>query len=215
MNKKYLIYVLGTVSVISGLYLVTSTAMGGSTRLTGLVTGSMGLEEESEQLETYKIGYCPTMEPHLQSLEQEKIESIPLDSSGQVLRQLNQGNIDAALIGRKARSNEYQGEGKILEQGHTLVSSQGGVIPTDDLDEITVNTYLDGEIQEEYPELNFRFQEKLEDINKDDLMLIDWEDWNEELELVIPLHTDSSKDERFRTPILYTQEDLDEDQILK
>jgi len=213
MNKKYLIPIILSLMVISVVYLALNTSSEDPSNFTGLVTGSLSIENQSNQ--TYKIGYCPTMEIYLYLLNEENVEIIEYSSSGKALSKLDQGDIDGVIIGRKARENEYSADGRILKEGYTLVSKEGGLIYSHQLDQITTHTYLDEEIEEIFSELRINYHKSLEQINKDALILINWEDWKEELELVIPIYNDGSKDERFRTPILYSKEDVNSEKLLE
>jgi hypothetical protein len=161
--------------------------------------------------EPVKIGYCPTMFKEAEKLSIEKgyvlVEYI---SAAEVLIALKNNEIQNGLIGRKAYSNEL-GLGikeEILESGFTLVSNQRGFIDYSQLGLIEVYAYSSPEevlhLFSENQKINFvEKQEALGKISQGNAVLIEWEDWKDNFELVIVMNS-SEKVRDFRGVFLYS-----------
>ncbi len=174
-------------------------------------------EEEKGVVETESLilGYCKTFERYAVSLaEKNDLDLILFGSSFDVLANLKAGNIDYGVIGRRAYGFEINDE--ILEipleeYGWTLVSLEKGFVEYNELKDLNIATYL-----EEEDVLNFfsfkpniSFHENLEDALKEELVLISWEDFSDELQLVVPMEGED-KVEKFRTPMLYMHKETRE-----
>ncbi len=160
--------------------------------------------------ETHRLAYCPTMRPYALALEQlGGFELVELGSSGEVLDYLEEGLIDAGLIGRRARIGEISPEiqENILKEGYTLIHSVGGLVHADDLPWLTIHTYLEEEkVSEMLPGheaivYHGSYQEAME-YGFDEAVLIDWQDYRDE-PLIVPMINSFEKESRFRNPFLY------------
>ncbi len=176
-------------------------------------------------METKKIsiGYCPTMEPYAIKLAKVltdfNIEN--LGGAANALHFLQSGQIDAVLIGRKAKQREINKSiyEKILKKGITLINSTRRFINEEDLPAIQIHTALSKEIVQNTTLANNKIlyyntlYEALDSVkNEKDALLIDWDYWHDDFELLIPINT-YGKSPQFRTPILYYTPDLSNDII--
>ncbi len=158
-----------------------------------------------------KLGYCPTMQGDAITLsEKENYELIRFGSASEVLSALNDNLIDKALIGRKAESNEISNDvkEKILESGYTFVSNNKRFIDYFQLSSLEIYTYLNPEkIEKLIPEdenINYieSKKEAIKKINEGKIVLISWEDWQDDFELIVVMKgNDKVKD--FRGVFLY------------
>ena len=174
-------------------------------------------DQESQEVKGEKeeqnliLGYCKTFERYAMALaEENELELIRFGSSFEVLSNLSSGNIDYAVIGRRAYSNEINSEIleiPLKEYGWTLVSVEKDFFEYSKIEEMEVHTYLDESKVKDFfsykPSLVFH--EDLESIPKEKIALIRWEDFHDDFELIIPLDGED-KIEKFRTPILYMRE---------
>lgn len=169
-----------------------------------MLTGYSTIQDEK-----LKLGYCPTMTEDAELIKgmNPKIELIEYTSSSTVLASLNSKDIDIALIGRKTKTYELDdGFERMLKKGHTLIAPSKEFIYYNDLIKLKIYTAIDRDITEKkYPYLYFEFLEN-EDILFDgkNIILISWDDFKNDMELLIPLNPDGSKIKEFRTPILYS-----------
>ncbi len=162
-----------------------------------------------------KMSYCPTMEPYAEKIAQnfENIDVFPSSSAAEVLYLLYNGNIDAALIGRVAHNREIDEKTKFyrLRNGNTLIYRQKAGIGFDQLKDVEVYTYLP---EEEIKDIKDAFKnvihfQTLDECLKDGLatpVLINWEDYRDEFELLIPMDM-RGKVSYFRAPVLYYKND--------
>jgi hypothetical protein len=168
-------------------------------------------EKEEQNL---VLGYCKTFERYALALaEENNLDVVKFGSSFEVLANLESGNIDYAVIGRRAYSSEISEE--ILEipleeYGWTLVSSEKGFLEYSELENLEIHTYLnEDEVLEFFSfEPNIVFHENIENALQGDLVLIHWEDFRDDFELVVPLVGDA-KVEKFRNPMLYIGENME------
>jgi hypothetical protein len=91
------------------------------------------------------IGYCPTMAPHVQALAEDHLYLVPrrFDNSALAMGALQTGQVQAILIGRKARENEHTDHLRLvlLSDGLTLIVQQPGVIRYEDLSRVHILTH--------------------------------------------------------------------------
>ncbi len=169
-----------------------------------MLTGHSILQDER-----LKLGYCPTMNDDAVLIEamNPEVELIEYRSASEVLAHLNSKDIDFALIGRKAKTDELDNcFERMLKSGYTLIAPSKQFIYYNDLIELKVSTAIDRNIAEKiYPELDLEFLES-EDIlsGEKNVILISWDDYEDSMELLIPVNPDGSKIKEFRTPILYS-----------
>lgn len=161
------------------------------------------------------LGYCPTMEQEANNIasNNENIQLVKSQSTKNVLNDLNQKKIDIGLVGRIAKSDElnYKYNELKLKTGFTLINSNKNVIEYSKIDNLKIHTYLDKEKVKNFLGNidNVIFYEKLEDINPEFISLIDWDDWKDNNELLIPIDENYNKIVKFRIPVLYSLENLD------
>ncbi len=157
-----------------------------------------------------KLGYCPTMENNANkiALSNKNIHLIKYSSTIDVLKDLNENKIDIGLVGRVAKSDELKKEFNELrlDKGFTLVNSQKKIIPYYQLKNIQIHTYLHKEeVQNFLGNIdNVIFYESIKDIKSNEILLIDWTDYSEDYELLIPIDENNMKIEKFRIPVLYS-----------
>ena len=157
------------------------------------------------------IAYCPTMKPFAKTIENsiQEIETVEAASAAQALQMLNGNYVDSVLIGRAAKKRELSDNSKEkrLLDGITLVYKMKTGVGSDQLSEIPVITYLSesdlGDLKNQFTKISYAssLDECLID-NLETPVLIDWKDYRDEFELLIPT-TGSGKDSRFRAPVLY------------
>ena len=158
-----------------------------------------------------KIAFCPTMTPYAEKIMQyvDNVEMIPMGSAAQVLSMLMSGVISGVLIGRYAKENEIDKNTKkeILKNGYTLVYKFKTGINENELSRIEIKTYLKKEEIENLVPLfgKITFYSSYEKCFADGLdipALIDWKDWDDTFELLIPMNNEG-KTPVFRAPVLY------------
>ncbi len=162
--------------------------------------------------EKIKLGYCPTMQEEAISLSEKKdYELIRFEYAINVLSALKNKQIDKALIGRKARQYEISKEVKetVLESGYTFVSNRGGFIEYSQLSNYEIYTYLSKEIAESLAPKNSKIiyltkEEAIVKINEGRIVLISWEDWRDEFELIVAMNG-NEKVKELRGVFLYQE----------
>ena len=161
---------------------------------------------------TLRLGFCPTMTPYAETFDEkiEAIELVPLGSAAQVMHLLRNGALDIALIGREAYARELTGKigRRRLLGGYTLVYPQKVAIPKSQLSELPVKTYLPREVVAKLlPTLeNVIFFPTFEECNSADPeipMLIDWKDFRESHQMLIPVEPNGAKVPAFRAPVAF------------
>lgn len=198
-----------TVSLIVLLFggLVLFTVLGQREPTNQTVKG-----EQARQ--TLILGYCDTFEEYAIDFY-ERNRSIDLermDSTSTVLEMLMNDQIDYGVVGRRAYSHEIDEdfvEIPLEDFGYTLVANELGIIEYSDLQFHKIHTALEREIVENFFSFDTKrviYHDNLEDALAGNITLINWEDWNDELFLLIPLEN-GTKVEKFRTPILYMKKD--------
>ena len=166
-----------------------------------------------------KLSYCPTMAPYVEKLINGNLdlEIINGISAARTLSMLRNKEVDIIIIGRKAYKRELNVDIKEerLKNGYTLAYSQKTLIPSENLKELTIKTYISKIIVEK----DFPFFNKVEYFNskkecmKDSLsipVLVDWNDFEEEYELLIPIDRNRNKLDVFRAPVVYYNKSVDE-----
>ncbi|MFP4189648.1 MAG: hypothetical protein ACLFSL_01270 [Candidatus Woesearchaeota archaeon] len=159
------------------------------------------------------VGFCPTMRRYAEQYFDDG-ELRDMGSAGNALRALNNGQIDIAITGRKARKGEISGEiqEKILKDGYTLITQPQRQINSQQLEGMNIHTHIDENIAKELlPEAELEFHDTLDEAISEgisDAVLVDWIDVPEDYELLV-VYDDLLKDERFRTPLLYHNAEFD------
>jgi hypothetical protein len=151
------------------------------------------------------LGYCPTMIS--EAIEMSHEYNLVLKeyvSASEVLNELSFNNIDLALVGRKAYSYEILDniQEKTLESGFTLVSNKRGFIDASQLYNHEIYIPLDyiGFVNSN---LIYNSSEELKKlIYRGNLVLISWEHWQDDFELVV-LTNGSNKVRDLRGSFLY------------
>jgi hypothetical protein len=191
------------IAIISGIFLLTLLLI-----IKPSFTGFAVYSEDSN--EKIKLGYCPTMQEEAISLsEKNNYELVKFDYAIDVLSALKNKQIDNALIGRKAKLSEINKNTKetILKSGYTLVSKKGGFIDSSQLANYEIYTPLSESIAENllpgYSKIIYLTKEEaIERISMGKIVLISWEDWNDNYELIVVMK-DNEKVKDFRGAFLY------------
>ena len=174
----------------------------------GSITGYFVASETKENI---VLGYCPTMEEHALKMAEKNWEILEFQNSAIVLQNLNNNDIDIALIGRIARNNEVNENifEVRLREGFTLISSQRGFVEKSQLQNLRIHTNQPEEIVREYlPDSEIIYYNSLEEALQNrlgEIVFIDWNDYNDN-ELIIPIEN-NKKIEEFRIPTLYFYEE--------
>ena len=165
----------------------------------------------------FKLGFCPTMANIAIDLKSKNdfIELYPFDSAAEALFYLKQNAMDGIVIGRFAKQSEISPQIDkfcLQKEGYTLISSQKGFIEFEYIGRLQVHTYLpETLVKEKFPELKKVqfYQDKdatLQKVNHTEVALIDWHDYEDRYELMIPVD-EGGKIKKYRLPILYFQKD--------
>ncbi len=199
MNKTNTVILLSVVA----LFLVTA----------GIVfVQKPAIEQEAKVEEPITLGYCPTMSGIAKEIasKNNNVSLKAYEFTSQALQSLNNGEINVVLVGRLAKENEIEDAfKKTLREGLTLVGKEKRAISLAELHHNRIHTYVSEELARKYvpetTEIIFHDSKELaikEGINE--LILIQWSDFQENLELVIPLDEKQNKIEKFRIPVLYS-----------
>ncbi len=196
--KKQIIIAIITVIVLISIFLIIKSSL----------TGFAVYSEDSD--EKIKLGYCPTMREEAISVsKKEDYELVKFGYAIDVLSALKNKQIDKALIGRKAKLKEMNKDTreKILKAGYTLVSKQGGFIDFSQLANYAIYTSLPESIAESLAPKDSRIiyltkEETIKKINEGRIVLISWEDWQDDFELVVVMNG-NEKARNFRGVFLY------------
>ncbi len=163
----------------------------------------------------FKLGFCPTMANIAIELKGENnfIELYPLGSAAEALFYLKQGAMDGIVIGRFAKQAEISQQIDkhcLQKEGYTLISHQKGFVEFEHIGRLQVHTYLpENLVREKFPELKkIKFHPTktaaLQNVNSTEVALIDWHDYDDRWELMIPVD-EGGKIKKYRLPILYFQ----------
>ena len=166
-----------------------------------------------------KLGFCPTMTPYAEGFDKniDDIELVRVPGAAGVMNMLLAGAIDAALIGREAYKRELNDniKKKRLKGGYTLVYKDKIGIPKEKLKEISIKTYLPKNIVSDLlPNIgNITFYTSIEECEKENMdmpMLIDWKDFKDEHEMLIPQEANGMKTPIYRAPVIFYNKEIEE-----
>ncbi len=159
-----------------------------------------------------KIGFCPTMTGAIQDLHKQGIDfrETAYTSSGTAFSALNNGLVDAIIIGRSANSSELSADLRFvrLQDGFTLISNQPGLILFDDLVKIIVHTSENESIVQEIlpPSTHINYYEDIGEALSMiycGAVLLHWSQVQPDDKLLIPIDSSGNKIQTFRSPHLY------------
>jgi hypothetical protein len=158
------------------------------------------------------LTYCPTMEPIAQRIAgiNSNIILAKKGSASEVFKSLRSGEVELGLVGRLAKYSELQpAYVKQLGEGHTLVSSSKKFVDRRKLTGMEVHTALDRDIVESYIQdsqiIYYTSSEEAVFNGLAEAVLIDWEDYEDSMELVVVMDS-GGKAEEFRLPVLYSMD---------
>ncbi|MFP4523832.1 MAG: hypothetical protein ACLFO2_00755 [Candidatus Woesearchaeota archaeon] len=165
--------------------------------------------------EPVTLGYCPTMSGLAERVASENpvVSLRPFDFTAQALQGLNDGLVDAVLVGRPAREGELDDAfEKRLGTGLTLVGRQKRLISVAELGRSRIHTAADEGLARDYlpPTAEVVFHDSVESALReglDEMVLVDWDEYSDGLRLVIPVDAAGRKVERFRLPVLYSYDE--------
>ena len=186
----------------------------GALTLVTVLEGDKETEDVKGEMEGKKLilGYCKTFERYaIELAEQNDLDLVKLGSSFDVLSNLKSGNIDYAVIGRRAYTpeiNEKTLEIPLKEYGWTLVSSEKDFFEYSEIENLEIHTYLkQEEVQDFFSyEPSIVYHDDIDSAFENGITLIHWEDFQDDFQLIVPLQGDA-KVEKFRNPMLYMWED--------
>ncbi|MFP4195985.1 MAG: hypothetical protein ACLFSN_04435, partial [Candidatus Woesearchaeota archaeon] len=161
-------------------------------------------------------GHCPTINDLAEEIasKNEHVSLVHHESTAQALDELNKGSVDVVLVGRLAHQSEVNnGFEKRLESGLTLVGTEKKLMRMSDVERSKVHTAVGEDLAREYlpNSKNIVFHDSTDSAiqkGSNDIVLIDWNDYTDDMELVIPVDMDGNKIERFRIPVLYSYDDI-------
>ncbi|RKX66943.1 hypothetical protein DRP44_03120 [candidate division TA06 bacterium] len=158
-----------------------------------------------------KIAYCPTMKQYAETISKNinEVDMLEGSAAAAVLAAFRENQVDGVLIGRRAKRYEIDERTKFrkLKSGLTLVYLQKAAIDEAQLSSIPVKTYLKKErlLQVEHLFKSVEYRSSFEACFEDGLeipAIIDWDDYKDEFELLIPMNR-YGKTPIFRAPVLY------------
>jgi hypothetical protein len=160
--------------------------------------------------EKITLGYCPTMqEDAIYFKKSNNYNIIEFGSASEVLTALKNNQIDKGLIGRKAESYEINPNinETVLKSGITLVSNEKGFIDYRQLSNYEIYTYVAESSVEDLNLKNSKIiylskEEAIEKIKEGKFVLIYWEDWTDDFELIVVMNG-TKKSKEFRGVFLY------------
>ncbi|MGM5482673.1 MAG: hypothetical protein ACQESF_04385 [Nanobdellota archaeon] len=168
------------------------------------------IEDYSDIDEKVVIGFCPTMSDLAKNIQKKnnKVSLRNFASTSSAISALNSGSVDVILVGRLAKSYELDAYEKRLRKGFTLVGHEKKFISRSELEDSIVHTAAKKEKVKEYLPIKTKvvYYDSVEEaINYglEELVLINWNDYTDELDLVIPV-VGSDKIEKFRIPVMYS-----------
>ncbi len=179
--------------------------------LAGMVFFS-GTIKSNKNSDPIKLGYCPTMSALAKEIASKNshISLQPFDYTAEALQSLNNRYVDMVLVGRLAEKDELNNAfEKQLGEGLTLVGREKKIVHISQLQNSKIHTAVDEKLANEYfpNKENIIFHESTGSAIKegiDDIALIDWKDYTDNLGLVIPIDNTGNKIEKFRIPVLYS-----------
>ncbi len=186
-----------------------------SCSMNGMDVNIQNTEEIIIEKQSVRLGYCPTMSGIAEEIgaKNSHVSLVPYDFTVQALQSLNNEEVDVVLVGRLAEENEI-GETfeRQLRDGLTLIGREKRLISIDEMQRSRIHTYVSKKQAQEYiPNTdNIIFHDSFESAIKDginDVVLIQWSDFSDDLELVIPVDNNMNKIEKFRIPVLYSYDD--------
>jgi hypothetical protein len=169
------------------------------------------------------LGYCPTMASLAKEI-QAKNKHISIKQYGftaEALSGLSRGDVDIILVGRLAKKSEIEDAYESrLKGGFTLVGKIKKIITLNELHESNIHTYVSEDYAKEFllGASNIVFHDSFDTAIREglnDIVLIDWNDYQDNLELVIPVDMYMNKIEKFRIPVLYSLDKEIIDSIVK
>ncbi|MGM5480888.1 MAG: hypothetical protein ACQESE_00605 [Nanobdellota archaeon] len=176
------------------------------------LTSEVVLEDAKRIKEHVVLGHCPTMAEHAHVIENEyeRVSSEQFSSTASAVAALKKGDVDVILVGRVVKETELQDafENR-LRDGLTLVGSQKQFISLDRLYASSIHTAVSEQDVKQYlpSHVDVMYYDSLESSLREglhDVVLINWSDYTEDMELVIPVDSSMNKIEKFRLPILYS-----------
>jgi hypothetical protein len=135
-------------------------------------------------------------------------ETINLGSAARVLMALENDDLDIGVIGRKAKAREFSGYRKQLAPGFTLITTSKMMIDKDQLPGVEIHTNIEKSIiDNQFSELtNIRYHKTLDEALQNGLVqLINWDDWNDAFNLLIPVDQSYNKVRKYRTPFVFSK----------
>jgi hypothetical protein len=157
------------------------------------------------------VGYCPTMAAELSILDADGvfIEGVQYPSAAQAVQALQDGAVDAVLIGRKPYATEIS-EGLVfiqMREGVTMINVQQRIIPYAELASLHVHTTLDlKDIDGLFPEstqiIHHTEPVSVVLLDHNSAVLMEWADVEGNYQLLIPVNEQGQKIPQFRTPFL-------------
>ena len=171
-----------------------------------LLCGCHTARSLESDFKSLKLGYCPTMQTKAENLarQNENTELIRFGSADEALYGLKNNFIDIAIIGRKAKADEIENmsEKRLEANVYTLINSEKRIIDHREIGAFEIKTCIDENIaREKFSELDPVFDDC--QFADGGIWLISWDDFTDEMELLIPVDENRNKVAKYRTPFLY------------
>lgn len=161
------------------------------------------------------LGFCPTMAGWADELSQSKqVELVLFESTVDAIAAMNQGRVDAVLVERVARKEELSNPHELrLRDGFTIVSRERKLVLESQLREMEIHTAESSETITQYiPEAqNVVFHSSTETAISEGLdksVFLNWNDYSDEMELIVVLDWQGQKVEKFRLPVIYAKDEV-------
>ncbi len=213
--KKILVAILFVFMLFIAMAMVQNFMSGSNAREHGSFSQSNQSVEvpvlKENPPEIIRLGYCPTMKEDAEALaKQQGFQLVAFGSASEVLSALGKGQIEKGLIGRKASLSEISPQVRetVLRPGYTLVAYRKSYIEYSSLPLVAIHTYLPIEIvsglipESSRIEYHGSKKEALDKIYERQVVLISWEDWKDDFELLITMNG-TEKVKCFRGAFLY------------
>ena len=184
MNKKISFALIGLFSLMVLAMIFNSD-----------ITGYFVLTTEEKQApQNVRLGFCPTMRDDAIKISYERdYELYTFSSASEVFKAMEEGLIDKGLVGRIARSDEISKNTKkeIIKTGYTTIFQNREFLDVSYLPLFEIHTYFHENVLKESIPLDLKYvvynskEEALEKLEEGKIVLIHWDDWQDEFELLV------------------------------
>jgi hypothetical protein len=160
------------------------------------------------------LGFCPTMGHVAREIEglDSGVSLRLYGATSTSITALKNGAVDAILVGRTVKQSELAEPLELrLRKGHTLVGQNKRFVWLQDLRDMRVHTAADKNTVNSYlPDARnvIYYASTTQALSQGlgDSVLLSWDEYSDDMELVIPVYANMDKVEQFRLPVIYCLE---------